>query len=147
MVIHLDLRKGENHSLTENGERDGRMLETIQERRKRPAVPGLSIYYQYRAADETRMKRDADNPMAQSDDIRGSRTIDLLFMRNDIGLKILSAIVLLPRLRLSYFFIYVKSSVEPLSGDAARCMNVPDEFFIAATSPAARSCILMLSVL
>jgi len=87
--------------------------------------------------------------MTQSDgrQIRGLHTIDLLFMQNDIGLKILSAIVLLSRLRLSYFFIYAKSSVDPLSGDAARCINVPDEFFIVATSPATRSCILMPSVL
>lgn len=42
VVIHL--RKGENHSLRRT-ESDGRILETIQQRRKQPAVPGLPIYY------------------------------------------------------------------------------------------------------
>ena len=56
----------------------------------------------------------ADSPMTQSDgrQARGLRTIDLLFMRNDIGPKILSAIVLLSRLRLSYFsFFYLREIV------------------------------------
>lgn len=53
----------------------------------------------------------ADSPMTRSGSrqVRGLRTIDLLFMQNDIGLKILPTIVLLSRLRLSYFFIYATS--------------------------------------